>query len=96
MNKISNSTHIFIYIMDINRYIDTYKNKNLVGGKCCSLGELYKLSKNPGLLPAALVVPCSTKCAGLYGPHSSDFGPAKIPVDSPAILAGMTQASLEN
>jgi len=30
MNKISNSTHIFIYIMDINRYIDTYKNKNLV------------------------------------------------------------------
>ena len=23
----------------------SYKNKNLVGGKCCSLGELYKLSK---------------------------------------------------
>ena len=23
----------------------SYQNKNLVGGKCCSLGELYRLSK---------------------------------------------------
>ena len=23
----------------------SYKNKSLVGGKCCSLGELYNLSK---------------------------------------------------
>jgi phosphoenolpyruvate synthase/pyruvate phosphate dikinase len=23
----------------------SYKNKELVGGKCCSLGELYNLSK---------------------------------------------------
>ena len=23
----------------------SFKNKHLVGGKCCSLGELYKLSK---------------------------------------------------
>jgi pyruvate,water dikinase len=26
----------------------SYKNKNLVGGKCCSLGELYHLSKKLG------------------------------------------------
>ena len=38
-NNMNNDNEIILWFKDCS-----YKNKNLVGGKCCSLGELYNLS----------------------------------------------------